>query len=140
MSPRLAPAAFQWLVFPLVMSAAVAWSLHAMANGGAAPSSILVPQLSAFAVVALLEHVYPYHRAWNQPRRDVRVDATHSIIIALLVALATPFVLAGGVLICFVLLLLPGHQYNLDVIALLAPINLAVAAWLMTKRVNNSEK
>lgn len=95
--PRVAPAAFQWLVFPLVMSAAVAWSIAWMANGTPAPESILVPQLSAFALVAVLEHVYPYHRSWNRQRRDVRVDATHSITLAVLVSLATPFVLAGGV-------------------------------------------
>jgi sterol desaturase/sphingolipid hydroxylase (fatty acid hydroxylase superfamily) len=94
---RTAPAAFQWLVFPLVLGGSVAWSLNWMASGGAAPESILVPQLSAFAVLAVLEHVYPYHRIWNLPRRDVRVDATHSISIGILVALSTPFVLAGGV-------------------------------------------
>ncbi len=92
-----APRAFQWAVFPVVMGAAVAGSMLLMATGTPAPESILVPQLSAFAVVAVLEHVYPHHRSWNRPRRDVRVDATHSITIALLVALATPFVLAGGV-------------------------------------------
>ena len=54
---RTAPAAFQWLVFPVVMSAAVAWSLYWMTSGTPAPESILVPQLSAFAVVALLEHL-----------------------------------------------------------------------------------
>jgi sterol desaturase/sphingolipid hydroxylase (fatty acid hydroxylase superfamily) len=75
--PRAAPGAFHWLVFPLVMSAAVAWSIAWMANATPAPESILVPQLSAFALVAVLEHVYPYHRSWNRPRRDVRVDATH---------------------------------------------------------------
>ena len=75
MSPsRIAPEAFQWLVFPLVMSGAVAWSIYWMADGGAAPESILVPQLAAFAVVALLEHVYPLHRSWNRPRRDVGVE------------------------------------------------------------------
>jgi hypothetical protein len=74
---RTAPAAFQWMVFPLVLGGSVAWSLSWMASGWAAPESILVPQLSAFAVVAVLEHVYPYHRIWNLPRRDVRVDATH---------------------------------------------------------------
>jgi sterol desaturase/sphingolipid hydroxylase (fatty acid hydroxylase superfamily) len=94
---RSAPAAFQWLVFPIVMAASVAWAMRWMAEGGAAPESILVPQLSAFAVVALLEHVYPLHRSWNRSRRDVRVDATHSLTIGALVALATPFVLAGGV-------------------------------------------
>jgi sterol desaturase/sphingolipid hydroxylase (fatty acid hydroxylase superfamily) len=94
---REAPALFQWTVFPLVLAGACAWSTHRMANGTAAPESILAPQLAAFAVVAVLEHVYPHHRSWNRPRRDVRVDATHSISIAILVALATPFVLAGGV-------------------------------------------
>jgi len=96
-SRRVAPAAFQWLVFPLVMSAAMGWSIHWMADGTAAPEAILVPQLAAFAVVALLEHLYPYHRSWNQPRRDVRVDATHSITIGVMVALATPLVLSAGV-------------------------------------------
>lgn len=37
--------------------------------------------------------------------------------------------LAGGVAISFLLLLIPQHQYNLDVLALLAPINLAVAGY-----------
>jgi len=36
-------------------------------------------------------------------------------------------VLAGGVAVNLVMLMLPQHQYNLDVLALLAPINLAVA-------------
>ena len=37
--------------------------------------------------------------------------------------------LAGGTAIAWVLLLYPGHQYNLDVLALATPINLAVAAY-----------
>ena len=37
--------------------------------------------------------------------------------------------LAGGVAIACGLLLLPAHQYNLDVLALVAPINLAIAAY-----------
>ena len=81
---RVAPAAFQWGVFPLVMAGSVAWSMHWMAGGSPAPESILIPQLSAFAVVAILEHVYPLHRSWNLSRRDVHVDAMHSITIALL--------------------------------------------------------
>ncbi len=96
---RIAPSAFQWGVFPVVMSAAVAWSMYLMSTGTSEPVALLIPQLSAFAVVAFLEHVYPYHRTWNKPHDDVGVDATHSISIALLVTLATPFVLAGGVAI-----------------------------------------
>jgi len=44
------------------------------------------------------------------------------------------WVLAGGVLLSFILLLFPQHQYNLDVLALLAPINLAVAWYFGRKR------
>jgi len=43
-------------------------------------------------------------------------------------------VLAGGVAIAYILLLLPQHQYNLDVLALLTPINLAVAAYFIRNR------
>jgi ornithine lipid hydroxylase len=95
--PRSAPAAFRWLVFPLVLGGAVAASIRSMANGTDPALSILAPQFVAFAVVAVLEHVYPHQRSWNRPRRDVRVDATHSISIGVMVALATPVVLAGGV-------------------------------------------
>ncbi len=44
------------------------------------------------------------------------------------------WVLAGGVVVNFALLLFPQHQYNLDVLALLAPINLAVAWYFGSKR------
>jgi hypothetical protein len=43
--------------------------------------------------------------------------------------------LVTGVVVAFLLLLLPKHQYNLDVLALLAPINLAVAAFLVPRKV-----
>ncbi len=42
-------------------------------------------------------------------------------------------VMAGGVAVAYILLLLPEHQYNLDVLALFTPINLAVASFLMRK-------
>jgi hypothetical protein len=37
--------------------------------------------------------------------------------------------LAAGTAVCCLLLLLPEHQYNLDVLALLTPVNLAVAMY-----------
>ena len=43
---RIAPAAFQWLIFPVVLCAAVAWSMHMMANGTNAGIAVLVPQLA----------------------------------------------------------------------------------------------
>lgn len=46
--------------------------------------------------------------------------------------------LAGGVALGFVLLLLPLHQYNLDVLALLAPVNITVAAWFFKASITNS--
>ena len=39
-------------------------------------------------------------------------------------------VLVVGVVVAYVLLLFPRHQYNLDVLALVTPVNLAVAAYL----------
>jgi hypothetical protein len=92
---RVAPAAFQWLVFPVVLGGAVAGAMRAMSTGTEAGAAILLPQLVAFAAVAALERVYPLHRSWNRPRRDIRVDATHSITIWLLVGVVTPLVLAG---------------------------------------------
>ncbi len=44
------------------------------------------------------------------------------------------WLLAGGVAVSFILLLFPQHQYNLDVLALLAPINLAVAGYFIRQR------
>jgi len=44
-------------------------------------------------------------------------------------------ILIGGNVLAFVLLLLPEHQYNLDVIAISSPINLAVALYLLRVRV-----
>lgn len=96
---RVAPVAFQWSVFPVVMGGCVAWSIYWMATGVSPPVAILVPQISAFAVVASFEHIYPYHRSWNQSRDDIRVDATHSVSIGIMVALVTPLVVAGGVAI-----------------------------------------
>ena len=40
-------------------------------------------------------------------------------------------ILISGNVLAFVVLMLPKHQYNLDVIALLSPINLAVALYLL---------
>lgn len=43
-------------------------------------------------------------------------------------------VLSSGIVVAYVLLLFPEHQYNLDVLVLLTPINLAVALFLFNKR------
>ncbi len=57
------------------------------------------------------------------------------VIMALVPSLkrAGAAILVGGVTVGFLLLLIPAHQYNLDVLFLLAPINLAVAAFLFKK-------
>ena len=59
------------------------------------------------------------------------------VLLALVPALNRlgAIVLAGGVVLSLVLLLFPQHQYNLDVIALLAPVNLAVAVWFFKRPV-----
>ena len=58
----------------------------------------------------------------------------------ILLVLAAPLkrLIAGlltiAVTLAWLLLLLPGHQYNLDVLVLATPINLAVAAYFLTKK------
>jgi hypothetical protein len=44
------------------------------------------------------------------------------------------WLMMGGVAVSFVLLMIPNHQYNLDVLALLAPINLAVGWYFFRRR------
>jgi len=46
-------------------------------------------------------------------------------------------ILAGGVVVCYLMLLFPTHQNNLDVLALLTPINLAVATYFITNKQNS---
>lgn len=43
-------------------------------------------------------------------------------------------IFAAGVVLALLLLLLPSHQYNLDVLALLGPVNLAAAVYLFRNR------
>ena len=43
-------------------------------------------------------------------------------------------ILGGGVILGFLLLLIPSHQYNLDLLVLMAPINLMVAFYFYRKR------
>lgn len=43
-------------------------------------------------------------------------------------------VLSSGIVVAYVLLLFPQHQYNLDVLVLLTPINLAVAVYFFRNR------
>ena len=47
---------------------------------------------------------------------------------------AIAVLLAGGLVCAYLLLLLPEHQYNLDVLALLTPINLGVSVYLFNGR------
>ena len=96
-TPRIAPRWFQWLIFPFVLGSAVAATLYLIDTGVPAPSALLGPQVVAFAIVAVLEHVYPYHISWNRPRQDIFVDVRHGLVVAVTVGILTPAVLAGGV-------------------------------------------
>jgi sterol desaturase/sphingolipid hydroxylase (fatty acid hydroxylase superfamily) len=92
-----APLAFQWGIFPLVIGSAVAISWSLMQNGTAPALAILGPQFAAFIIVAVFEHVYPYHASWNRNRADVSVDARHAIGIGILLAVITPLAVTVGV-------------------------------------------
>ena len=58
------------------------------------------------------------------------------MVLAVIPALKRPaaWLLVAGIVLSILLLLLPEHQYNLDVLALLAPVNLWVAACLLHQR------
>ena len=43
-------------------------------------------------------------------------------------------VFAGGIAVAYLLLLFPKHQYNLDVLVLVTPVNLAVAGFLLHRK------
>ena len=68
-----------------------------MAGGMAPPLAILGPQFAAFAIVAIFEHVYPYHVSWNKSHSDVSVDARHAVGIGILIVVITPPMIAIGV-------------------------------------------
>jgi sterol desaturase/sphingolipid hydroxylase (fatty acid hydroxylase superfamily) len=93
---RTAPLLFRISIFPLVMSAAVGATLYQIAAGTGPADAFLIPQLIAFAVIALLERVYPHHMSWNNSQRDIRVDFFHSMTIAVSIGLVTPLVLYAG--------------------------------------------
>jgi sterol desaturase/sphingolipid hydroxylase (fatty acid hydroxylase superfamily) len=98
-SSKQTPLLFQWGIFPVVMGLAVFASWWLIGTGMPAPLAIIGPQFAAFAIVAVFEHIYPYHRSWNTTQADVGVDATHAISIALLIALISPPIIALGALI-----------------------------------------
>lgn len=88
---------FRVAVFPVVLGCAIAATLALLEAGTRPATAFLGPQLLAFAIVAVLEWIDPHHRSWNRSRRDVHVDVAHSVTIAIVVGLSTPFVLAVGV-------------------------------------------
>lgn len=98
-NPKAAPKLFQWGIFPIVMGSAVLVSWWLMRGGMSAPAAIIGPQIAAFFTVAVFEHIYPYYQSWNQTRKDIRVDATHTLSIVILVGLITPPIVAIGVAI-----------------------------------------
>jgi len=62
------------------------------------------------------------------------------LILALLPGLRglAAMILLGGNLLACLLLLMPEHQYNLDVIALLSPVNIAVALYFLNVKPNKT--
>ena len=57
------------------------------------------------------------------------------IVLALLPVMrrVVAVILGGGIVVAYVLLLLPTHQYNLDLLVLLTPVNLAVALYFLRR-------
>src|SRR6056297_327098 len=94
---RSAPAVFQWSVFPLVLGVALYAGWRLMQGGMQPALAVLWCQGGAALAIILAERLYPYHRLWLRSHGDIRVDATHTLGIGIITALASPLAVAGGV-------------------------------------------
>ena len=84
-------------------------------------------------ILAALWLLTDHEAAWF----NVNLLLFNPLVILVLVPVLRRFgavMLGGGVIVALIWLLFPNHQYNLDLLALLAPINLAVAYYLMSRK------
>lgn len=73
--------------------------------------------------------LYTDHEA---ARPNVNLLLVNPLILLVLIPVLRRFIavlLAVGTAVCYLLLVLPEHQYNLDILAFLTPVNLLVAAY-----------
>ncbi|MCB1844037.1 MAG: sterol desaturase family protein [Halioglobus sp.] len=94
---RTAPRFFQWTVFPLVLGTALYAAWYLMQGGMQPALAVLWSQGGAALAIIVAERCYPYHTLWLRSHGDIRVDATHTIGIGVITALASPLAVAGGV-------------------------------------------
>jgi len=142
--PRATPAAvwYRYLAFGLLL-VAVAWL-----SGKFMPPVWLAGLCSAWVLISMTVGLL-LAVLWLFTNHEVtRWNANlllfnPLIVLALIPGLrrAGSIVISGGVAVAYGLLFLPQHQYNLDVLVLLTPINLAVAMyfWKSPDRGNKTQ-
>lgn len=67
----------RWSVFPLMLIGALATTWVAAERGAAPAAAVFLLYLAMMPVVALLERLLPYRRAWNEGKHDLLTDALY---------------------------------------------------------------
>jgi sterol desaturase/sphingolipid hydroxylase (fatty acid hydroxylase superfamily) len=92
--------AFSVLVFPVVFGGAVVGTSWMFRAGYESAAAFLVPTLTAYAVVAVLERVVPFRGQWLRSYKDVHVDFGHMVVSGgITLEAMRPFMLAIAVAI-----------------------------------------
>jgi len=81
-------ATLEWIVarsfFPVVLGAAVFWSIGRIEAGVEPAGAVLLPMLLAYGVIAAVERVLYWQPAWLHSNGDLKVDIGHLLVSGLL--------------------------------------------------------
>ncbi|MBM4269736.1 MAG: sterol desaturase family protein [Deltaproteobacteria bacterium] len=71
-----------WLLFPLILGGAVAFTIALMPSTGPAVAVAITQALAVFVMTAV-EILHPYRREWARPRGDLGTDILHAVFSGL---------------------------------------------------------
>ncbi len=94
---RIAPAWFQWTIFPLVVGLTAYLTWYLIAAGMNPAVAVLYTQGGAALAIIVAERIYPYHGSWLHSHGDIGTDVAHTVGVGLIIALVSPLALAAGV-------------------------------------------
>jgi sterol desaturase/sphingolipid hydroxylase (fatty acid hydroxylase superfamily) len=83
-----------WLIFPLVLGAALVWGFYSVAIGEPQRALFAVPV--SFVLLLFLERASPHLEAWQRSHRDVWVDIGLGLTAGLFRGLIEPLLLSAG--------------------------------------------
>jgi sterol desaturase/sphingolipid hydroxylase (fatty acid hydroxylase superfamily) len=93
----LATRIFSWTVFPVTITLAVGGTILCLRNGWEPAVSIGPSILAAYALIALLERIFPYQESWLHAKNDVGTDMAWFVTNSAMNRLVEPLLLGAGV-------------------------------------------